>query len=458
MADLLNSLSSAARALDAQTLGLNVTGQNIANLNTPGYARRTVQFAEIPPTGQDSAGDGVSVVAIQAERTDLLEAQLRYEQPAQSRASSIADSLSQVEVALGTPGQSIDADLTQFYTSFSVLAQDPTSGSARQQVIVQGQTLASAFNNVAAKLSTAQRDADAQVKSTVDQINALAGQVATLNSSLDSANQSSNEAVKDQLTTVLGQLSQLIDIGVVPSANGGADVSVGNGRALVIGTNTYALSATPAPVTGLANLNLGGQNITNEVTGGTAGGLLQVRDVLVPDYQTRLDQLAFGVATSVNAVHQGGYDLNGNPGGNFFSPLASASGAASSLAVAPAVAADGNLIAAAGSPAAGDNQNARALTNLLQTPLAGLTTNPTDTWGSLVYRVGIDSQVAQGDKTSRDDVIKQLQTLRDQVSAVSLDEEAANLMKFQRAYEANARYFSAVDASLTTLMQMVGTT
>jgi flagellar hook-associated protein 1 FlgK len=73
-----------------------------------------------------------------------------------------------------------------------------------------------------------------------------------------------------------------------------------------------------------------------------------------------------------------------------------------------------------------------------------------------VYRVGTDTQVAKNEQASRDEIMQQLEALRDQASAVSLDEEAANLMKFQRAYEANAKFFSAVDRSLDTLMQMIG--
>lgn len=456
MSDLLGSLSLASRALAAQQAGLDVTGQNIANVNTPGYTRRTVELAATPPVDPLSAGNGVDVVAIRAERADLLEAQLRHEQPAQGREAAMADSLSQIETVLGKPGASIDASLTKFYNAFSQLAQDPTSGVARQQVIVQGQSLASAFNDVASRLASAQRDADAQVKSSVDQINTLAAQIASLNASMAGASASGNEALRDKLGVALSSLSQLIDIGVVSRPDGGADVSVGNGRALVVGANTYQIGVTPIAGSGLANLTSAGAVITAEITGGRVGGLLHVRDGLLPGYTTRLDQLAYDVATSVNTVHSAGFDLNGTAGGNFFAPLVSATGAARNLAVSASIVANGNLIAAAATATPGDNQNARAITNLRQTALAGGTTNPIDTWGALVYRVGTDALAAANDRAGRDEVVKQLSTLRDQLSAVSLDEEAANLMKFQRAYEANARYFSAVEASLNQLMQMVG--
>jgi flagellar hook-associated protein 1 FlgK len=271
------------------------------------------------------------------------------------------------------------------------------------------------------------------------------------------AEQSGFEAVRDQLDTALTSLSQLIDIGVLTRTDGGVDVSVGNGHALVIGSNKYAIGVSPRPATGLSDLvTAGGHVMTAQVTGGSVGGMLQVRDRLLPGYMTQLDQLAFDVAGSVNTAHRAGFDLAGTAGGDFFAPPAAVAGAARTLSVTAALVANSNLIAAAGTPAPGDNQNARAITNLQQAALGSGTTNPVDTWASLVYRVGSDAQGAKSELGGHAEVVRQLQTLRDQVSAVSLDEEAANLTKFQMAYQANARYFSVIQTSLDQLMQMGG--
>jgi flagellar hook-associated protein 1 FlgK len=458
MSDLLTSLSMATRALSAQQAGLDATGQNIANINTPGYVRRTVVFAEVPPVDSDSAGNGVDVVAVKAERADLLEAQIRQEQPQQGRQTAMASSLSQVENTLGAPGASVDEDLSNFYNSFSQLAQDPTSGIARQQVISQGQALATSFQTVAARLSSARTDADRQVKSSVLQINSLAAQVASYNAAIGgSVDQSAREATRDKLNEALSSLSKIIDVGVTARKDGGVDVTVGNGRPLVIGSSSYQLAVTPAAGSGLAQISTAtGVDITHEISGGQVAGQIQVRDTLVPGYMTQLDQLAAAVATTVNNAHKAGYDLNGNPGVNFFNQPTAVAGAASSMAVSAAVAADGKLVAAAGAPNAGDNQNARALANLQQAALSS-GSNPVDAWGSIVYRVGSDSAGAAASQSTHDQIVQQLQGLRDQVSGVSLDEEAGNMLKFQRAYEATAKYFSAIQSSLDTLMAMVNT-
>ena len=142
----------------------------------------------------------------------------------------------------------------------------------------------------------------------------------------------------------------------------------------------------------------------------------------------------------------------------FAGPPAGVAGAAAALAVDPALAADPRKIAASQSGAAGDNEVAKAIAGLRDARvLNGGTTTLSGSWAQLVYRVGSDSANARTAQATRGEVVSQIARLRDSVVGVSLDEEAASLMKFQRAYEANARFFSTVDQLLGTLLNMVGT-
>jgi len=139
--------------------------------------------------------------------------------------------------------------------------------------------------------------------------------------------------------------------------------------------------------------------------------------------------------------------------------LASANGAAAALAVNPALAGDSSLVAASATGSVGDNQTATAIANLATArTMGGGTASPTDVWSQLVFRVGSDSQSAQAQQQAGQQIVAQITSLRDQVSGVSLDEESANMMKFQAAYQANAKMFLTVDQTLTTLMGMVGVT
>jgi flagellar hook-associated protein 1 FlgK len=450
---LINTLSEATSGLAAAEYGLNVTGQNIANLNTEGYARRTVNFVEIPP----ASGGGVQVAGARAMRDALLEARIRQQFPAEEQQGAIAASLAVVETSLGTPGQSIDGSLTAFFNSFATLAQDPTSSVSRDSVVLLGQQLARAFNSMAAGFADARSSADAEIRSGAEQINALASQIAALNTSIGDANGTDAETLRDQQGLALKALAGLADVTVQQRPDGGADVSIGTGRALVVGGNTYALGIGSAGISGFATLTSGGVDISAEITRGQVGGLLQVRDTLVPDYQNRLDQLAFGVAQQVNALHTAGFDANGVQGLAFFNPLATTAGAAAALAVDSGLAGNSALVAGSLTGSSGDNGTAKAIAKLADARvMTGGTASMSDVWSQIVYRVGTDSQTAQAQEASGHQIVDQISKLRDQVSGVSLDEEAAAMLKFQRAYQANAKLFMSADAMLTTLMAMVG--
>ncbi len=450
-------LGSAARALDAQRFGLEVAGQNIANANTRGYARRSAVLAEARPTDLTSAGGGVDVVAVTAARAPLLDARLRFEQPVASREAAIADRLAVLEAAFGRPGASVDEALARFYNQYAALAQNPTSGTLRQQVVVEGQSLARSVHDIALQVEAAQKEADSHARDTLAQVNALAGQLATINDAIGSTLSGSVHGLIDQQTEVLHALSALVDIGVVQRGDGTLDVTVGNGRALVVGANSYDLKAVSEPPNGFAAITTDGaavtMDITSEISGGALGGFLHVRDVLAPAYLNQLDRLAYSVATDVNTLTRSGFDLAGSAGLDFFDAPTGVAGAAKAMSVNAAVAANNALVVAAGVATPGNNDIARAIAALQDTAMTGTTTRPVDAWGALVYRLASDASTAVHARDSHDQILRQLQSLRDQISGVSLDEEAAMLLRFQRAYEANARFFQVADQTLDLLMQ-----
>jgi flagellar hook-associated protein 1 FlgK len=450
----------AARALDAQRFGLDVTGQNISNVNTPGYARRTAQFASVPGSHRWSAGNGVEITGLRATRDQRLEQRLQQERPAEERQAAIAGVLALVETAIGKPGESIDAAVNELFDAFGDLAADPTSTIARQQLIVQGGNLATSFHDMVDRLALAARDADSGVRTSVDDINQLVDQIAQLNEALGRVgpNPSESLSLQDELSEAVRKLSTLVDIDTIPRPDGGVDVTFGNGRPLVIGQSAYRLDMAQIGPSGATQIMAQGVNVTAEITGGRVGGLIHARDVLIPGYLTQLDELAYAVATETNAVHRTGYDLGGTTNRNFFVEPGAVAGAAAAFAVDPAILASPAAVAAAGAAGApGDNTVARNLVNLRDSRvMAGGTATFGDAWSQMVYRVGADSKAAQDGQRSHADIVRQVELLREQVSGISLDEEAMMMMKFQRAYEANARFFQVIDQTLDTLMQTVG--
>lgn len=455
MSGLFDTLGIASSALTAYQTGLDVVGQNISNINTPGYARRTLTLAERAPTGPDQAGDGVDVLAIQADRDQLIENRIGHEQAGLSHDSSMLDGLTEVNAAIGAPGTSIDASLDSFFAAFSQLSTDPTSAAARDAVVGQGTSLAQSFNNLSSRISSLQQTTDASIRADVTQLNQLTSQVAQLNGQI-LGNGVNVDALKDQRANVLSQLQQLADVTVVSRGDGAVDVTIAQGQALVIGANAYQVGVSSTAPSGFASLTLSDFDVTSQITNGSLGGLIQLRDQTLAGYQGNLDQLAYDVATQVNAVHATGFDANGNAGGAFFTPPATVAGAAAALAVDPGVAADSQLVAASGTGDSGDNQTARAIAALRDSRvMSGGTATPAEAWSNFVYRVGADATTAQNASGTRQAVVNQLQTVRDQTSGVSLDEEAALMMKYQRAYEASARLFTTVNSTLDTLLTMV---
>ena len=461
MSDLFTSLNFATRALEAQRFALDVTGHNIANVNTPGYSRRAVDFSAVPPDNPRDAGRGVEVAGIRAQRDRLTDRRLGQESSGAEREAAIADLLGLAEIALGTDGQGIDKRLNEFFDSVAKLADAPTSAVARQQVVQQGSAVASAFHDASSRLAALQRDADRRVVTTVDEINAITDRLAVINNALSGMPENGSALqLQDEQGTLIRQLSTLVDITVIERNEGGLDIDVAGGRALVVGGTSVDLAAVPTGANGRVEVSSAGVTITSQLTGGRLGGVLRARDMHIPDYIAQLDAQAFEFANAVNAVHSAGFGLDGTTNQNFFAfstPPVGSAGAAAALIVDPAVTADINRVAAGEAALPGDNRAARALANLRNEPiLDGGTATFADKWGQLVFSVGRDVQTATSETTLRKQIVLQLETLRDQVSGVSLDEEAMNLVKFQRAYEANARFFQVIDETLEALMMTVG--
>jgi flagellar hook-associated protein 1 FlgK len=323
---------------------------------------------------------------------------------------------------------------------------------ARADVLNTADELAQSFHEMAGRLSDAQRQADTRVRSTVEEINALAEQIRSLNHSMGASGPEGRLPLQDQMTTLLRSLNNLVE-----RNDGGVDITVGSGRALVIGDETYPLEAVSQPPNGLAAVEAGGVDITSELRGGRIVGAIEARDVNIPDYLSRLDTIAYELVNQVNTLHRSGFDQLGTTNQDFFTPLASASGAARLIEVDAAVAADSRLIAAAGVNQAGDNTVAKSLANLRDAlVLEGNSATLVDSWSHLAFRVGRDTRAAIDGMKAQSDIVEQIDALRDAVSGVSLDEEAVQMIKFQRAYEANARFFSVIDRTIDTLMQALG--
>jgi flagellar hook-associated protein 1 FlgK len=457
MSGLFTMLSTSSRSLEAQRYGLDATGQNIANVNTPGYSRRVVDLAAIPPTSQQlNAGGGVEVLDIRRLRDRFFDRRLFQENPRQHRESALADALSVVETGFGDADTTLNPRITAFFDAFSGLAQAPTSSAARADVLSRGQALAGEIRATDGRLQAAQLDADGRIRAAVDEINALANRLAAINEEIDRGAPSGTLVLRDQQTEIVRELSSLIDVEVIDHPSGTVQVSFGRGQPLVVANVAYPVTIQNEATTGFARLYSGVTDVTDAIAGGRTAGLIAARDVNIPGYRSQLDTMAYELAAQVNALHDAGYTLGGVDAPPFFTPLAAPAGAAAAIAVNPAVVADTGLIAA-GSVAAtpGDNGTARSIAQLRDARvLSGNTATFTGYYTDLVYSVGADRSSALTERELRTEVVRQIENLRESVSGVSLDEEAAAMMRYQRAYEANARFFTTINETLDVLLNL----
>jgi flagellar hook-associated protein 1 FlgK len=458
MGSLTGSLNIALQSLLADQGALDVTSNNIANAATPGYSRQVADLVENPPLTLGANlqfGQGVSLAQIQGIRDQTLENRIQQETQPGGQLDAFLGGMNQVQSLLNeAQGAGLQNPLSQFFNSLQNLSTDPTNQSLRQAVINAGQTLAGAFNSAAAGLSQIQAGLNQSVSQTVTQINQLTQQIAAVNvqvGSLQAPGENPSPFI-DQRNQLLEKLANLVDIQVIPTESGMVTVTTASGTALVVGNQSYALTAQTVVPSGNTDVFSGGTDITSRLSSGELGGLIQARDQGLAGVQSSLDTLAYNLASAFNAQHAAGFDLNGSPGGNFFAPLASVTGAAASLAVALS---DPSKVAASSDGTPGSNGNALALANLEnQNVISGQTV--TGFYSNLISTVGNQIADAKTQQAAQSLLLQQLQNQQRNVSGVSLDEEAANLVKYQMAYDASARVVSVVNSLLQTTVSLGG--
>jgi len=442
MGGLNTSLLIGVQALDATQGALDATSNNIANVNTPGYTREVAQISE---NGENVAGDevtggGVTLEGLQSIRDELLNIHIQQQTSAQSSADAQSSSLQQVQTFFTTNGDDIASELTSLSSSLAQLSANPNSSSAQQGVLSSGQDLADAFNTTAQGLTAAQSGADQQVTQTVSQINSLTQQIAQLNGQLSQVPAGEDGGTtQDQLDQLVQQLSGLTNVSITQTQDG-ETITTGNGSPLVMGNQSFNLQTTTGTDGFQQVLDSNGENITSSISGGTLGGAIAIRDQVIPGFLTQLNTLASQFGTAFNAAQAKGFDSNGNTGTNFFTIPSNLNDAAAGISVAitnPA------LIAISSDGSAGSNGNVANLSAALTSALPSGET-AANAYASLVFQVGNAASNASTQSTAIGQNLTQLTTQQGAVSAVDINEETTNLMRYQAAYEAASRIVSTV--------------
>src|SRR5579862_476510 len=452
MSGLFGTLSVALSGLRAQQGALEITANNVANADTPGYSRERPDLVEGDPLVTDSLTLGSGVILQKAEglRDPILELRLDQETQQQGRFDATVSTMQQVQVMFNGNGDDLGTQITNFFNSLQQLSGNPSDLSQRQGVLTAAGNLATAFHTTVANLQSQRDNLDLSVGQTVDQINLYTTQIAQLNaqiSGLQNLHQNADTFI-DQRNNVIRQLSGLIDVAEVQS-NGGLTVTTTSGTPLVAEQQSFSLE-TQLDASGVNRIFAQGVDITSKITGGKLAGILDARDQEIPQLLSDLDTLASGLTNSLNAAHQAGFDLSGAAGGDLFSPPPGGSGAAAEISVAIS---DPAKLAASSDGSPGSNGNVTQLLTAQNQAIAN-GESPTNFYAGIVYRVGTSVANATAEQDASNQILQQLEDQRSTISGVSMDEEASNMIQYERAYEAAARVITTIADMTDTAIQL----
>jgi flagellar hook-associated protein 1 FlgK len=325
-----NILSIGQSALAAAQAGISTTGNNIANAATPGYSRQVVvQSAALPQNyGYGFLGQGTQIDTVKRIYNDFQASQVRATQSTNSSQSTYATQMQQVDNMLADPSAGLSPALQDFFKGVQDLAANPASAPSRQAALSSGQSLATRFQGLNDQLTQMNQGVNSQIASSVGVINTYAQKIAQLNDAITLAQGAANgqpaNDLLDQRDQLMMDLSKEINATVVKQDDGKYNVFIGNGQPLVIGNQTFALKTTVSPTdqgrTEVAYATNGNTVIMgeNSLTGGNLGGLLAFRSQSLDPAQNALGRVAIGLASTFNAQHRLGQDINGNMGGDFF--------------------------------------------------------------------------------------------------------------------------------------------
>jgi len=327
----MSILNVGTRALMANQVVLQTTGNNIANVNTPGYSRQSavLQTVEGQFTGGGYIGRGVDVATIQRSYSDFLIRQSALSGATSAGDNARADKLRQLEALFPGGTSGLGAAISDMLNSFSDVASAPTDLTARTVVLTRVSEAASRMRSASQSLDDLQLGVKQELSQKVDAINSLAKSIAAVNDKIAKAQgtgQPPNDLL-DQRDQLIREMNRYIQTSSIEATDGTLGIFIAGSQALVLGSAASPLTVTSDdfndPLKSKLSINRSGQVITLDeamLGGGEVSGLLRFQNTDLAEGRNLLGRLTLAISTSMNAQHALGLDLDGNVGGNLFTP------------------------------------------------------------------------------------------------------------------------------------------
>lgn len=468
MSGIRNLLNIAKSALFASQTSVNVASQNVSNVNTEGYRKQEAQL--VTRTGVRTLhyvlGDGVDVQQIRHRQTKFADQRVYQENTRLSHWQNRTRMLEQIEALFTGVGESdLNAKITAFFNSWEDLSSDPASMEFRTEVEQAANSLTAKFHDLDTGFNEIRENLNAEIAGKVREVNVILHKIHNLNtkiSGLEYSGQMAND-LRDERSRLIRDLSGYMDITLKDRAFGQVEISY-KGMTLLNKNDVFELSTKTVSQNNRKNTEIYVHDSKIEVDDGAIGALYAVHKNMLNPYQDTVDELAKGIVTQVNNNHQIGFDLYGNLGSYFFEPGKITAG---SIKLSDNISNDLRKIAAAGgthdwtagthvSNGVGDNsialqiaalQNVRVMNNN--------TTTYEGVYNALYAEVGFDTDESKNNQHNYQLLVDQLDNYRESIVGVSMDEEMADILKFQNSYNAAAKLVTAADDMFGTLINMI---
>ncbi len=449
--------------LNIYRVAQEVTGENIANVNTPGYSRQRVVLETAPPTTANGfpLGSGVSIATVERYYDALLQQQLTNAQTTQGYDTTKSTVLQQIEPTfneVATDG--LGAAISEYFGAWQDLTLNPAGSAERQTVLSRAQILTDNFHSVSKALNDSISIQNDTLVPLTNDINATLTNIAQLNSQIRTTELVSGNAneIRDQRDQLVRDLSQQIGITYTENSDGTTDIKYADsGTALVTASKAGSFSLTTNAATGNYDVNVTPPGGTVAVAvvpvTGQLGATVALRDTIIPGYLQQVNDLATTITSQINTQHKLGFDLTGTGGIDFFDGTATD---AATFKLNPLLTSTNQIAASSNALLSGDNSNALKLAQMQnQKLMTGNTSTFNSYFDSLVSKVGLD--VSSSKNTEAQDIAftRQLTTLRESNSGVSLDEELTNMIKYQRSYQASAKLITTATEMMDTVINMI---
>jgi flagellar hook-associated protein 1 FlgK len=445
MGSLTTSLGIAAESMRALQKAIEITSNNVLNAKTPGYVKQSQALLARRLELDGGLGGGLEAGAVVSYRANHLEVAVRDSAQRHGYFAQQAQTLSKLEPIFDISGKTgIGAAIDKLFEGFSLLSVSPNDIPVRQDVLERARNVAAAFQSAGDGLAASAADADRRLRALVQAVNRAGEAIVDYNQNvLRDIRVASDPGMDAQVHQQLEELAQYVDFDVLRREDGALQVNLGRQTPLVIGAHFLPLSVDDLGVVRDAS----GGDLSAVVTGGQIRGLLDFRDQLLPELRNDLNRLAEGLANAVNTTLAAGLDRDGNP------PVVGLfTYDAGKLEVTPGFTPEQIAAAAAGAPGGNGNSLELAALGTAKT-IDSLTFS--QFYGFLAAKAGRWLSEAKAQEQTQSLLVTQARSVRAEASGVSLDEEAANLIAFQRGYQATAELIRVLNSLTETTINII---